>query len=75
MNSLIALPSQINIQMLIYNLIILTQGLSVSDDKPSNAHLSVNHAWHRLDSSGEKVDHRHQESHNVHVVLAGQLHR
>lgn len=53
-NSLIALPSWINIHGLIYNLIILTQGWSVSDDRPSNAHLSVNHAHHVLDRRRKK---------------------
>lgn len=61
-NSLIALPSWINIHGLIYNLIILTQALSVSDDRPSNAHLSVNHAGCSLDRSGGKADCRHRES-------------
>ena len=44
LNSLITLPYWFNIHALIYNLIRLTQGFSVSDDRPSNPHLSVNHA-------------------------------
>lgn len=43
LNSLTALPSRYNIYAPIYNLIILTQGFSLSDDRPSNPYLSVNH--------------------------------
>lgn len=35
----------------------------MSDDRPSNAHLSVNHAQRSLDRSGEKADCRRKESH------------
>lgn len=40
----------------------------MSDDRPSNAHLSVNHAGCSLDRSGGKADCRHRESRFFHVV-------
>lgn len=54
-NSLIALPSWYNIHALIYNLIILTQDFSVSDDRPSNPHLSVNHTLQNLNLGSNRT--------------------
>lgn len=47
-NSLIALPCWYNIHALIYNLIILTLGLGVSDGRLSNPPPSVNHVQQNL---------------------------